>query len=203
MRRITRRIAVRLAATAGVIALCALLAGAATWSNLNSTATNGSNSFVSGTVRIATNSSGSVLLSLTNARPGAVSTGCIQLTYTGTLAANVKLYGAGGGTGLNQYLNLVVTRGTFSGTPSAGSCSGFTADSTDYLGQGAGVIFSGTLANWPSSSTSAQLDPTSSSPAPWNTNDSHGYQLQVTLQANNAGQGLTGSETFTFEVDNT
>jgi hypothetical protein len=198
-----RRIALKVAASLCVIGVCAAVTTAATWSNLNDTATNPSNSFTAGTVQVSINSSGSAVLSLSNAKPGAVSTGCIQVLYTGSLAANVKLYGSGGGTGLNQYLNLTVTRGTFSGTPPAGSCTGFTADSTNYISQGAGVIYSGTLANWPSSAASALGDPTSSSPATWNTNSSHGYQFQVTLQSNAAGQGLTGNETFTFEADNT
>jgi hypothetical protein len=202
-RRPAGRIARRLAATVVVLGGCAALASSATWSNLNSTATNPSNSFTAGTVQIASNSSSSAVLSLANAKPGAVSTGCIQVTYTGTLPANVRLYGTGGGTGLNQYLTLVVTRGTFSTTPAAGSCTGFTADSTNYISQGGGVIYSGTLANWPASSATALTDPTSSSPATWNTNGAHGYQLSVTVLSNAAGQGLTGSESFTFEADNT
>jgi hypothetical protein len=201
-RRHARRIAVKLAATAAVLALCGLLASAATWSNLNSTATNPTNSFATGTVTIASNSSSSAVLSLTNAKPGAVSTGCIKVTYSGTLPATVKLYGAGGGTGLNQYLTLVVTRGTFSGTPAAGSCTGFTADTTNYISQGPGVMYSGTLANWPATAASAQADPTAASPESWTTAEAHGYQFQVTLGTNLAAQGLTGTETFTFEADN-
>ncbi len=196
------RITVKLTATIAVLAGCALLVSAVTWSNLNATATNPSNSFTAGTVQIASNSGSSGVLSLTNAKPAAVSTGCIEVTYTGTLPATVKLYGTGGGTGLNQYLNLVVTRGTFSGTPTAGSCTGFTADATNYIAQGAGVIYSGTLSGWPASAASALVDPTAGSPATWTTNNSHGYQLQATLESNAAGQGLTGSETFTFEADN-
>ena len=195
-------IASKLAATVIVIAACALLASAATWSNLNAVATNPSNAFTAGTVQIATNSSASAILSLTNAKPGAVSTGCIQVTYAGTVDATVKLYGSGGGTGLNPYLNLVVTRGTFSGTPTAGSCAGFSADSTNYISQGAGVIYSGTVAGWPSSAGAALTDPTASSPATWSTNTTRGYQFQVTLQSNSAGQGLNGTQTFTFEADN-
>ncbi len=202
-RRWAGRISVKLAATAAVLALCALLTSAATWSNLNSTATNPSNSFAAGTVKIASNSSSSAVLSLTNAKPGAMTTGCIAVTYSGTLPANVKLYGTGGGTGLNQYLTLVVTRGTFSGSPAAGSCTGFTADTTNYISQGAGVVYSGTLANWPASATTAQVDPTGASPESWTTGEVHGYQFQVTLGTNIAGQGLTGTETFTFEADNT
>jgi hypothetical protein len=197
------RISVKLAATIAVLAGCAVLASAATWSNLNATATNPSNSFTAGTVQIGSNSGSSAVLSLTNGKPGSVATGCIQVSYTGTLPANVKLYGTGGGTGLNQYLNLVVTRGTFSGTPAAGSCTGFTADATNYISQGAGVIYSGTLANWPASASTALSDPTAASPATWATGTSHGYQLQATLGSSTAAQGLTGTETFTFEADNT
>jgi hypothetical protein len=201
-RRRAGRIGVKLAATAAVLALCGLLASAATWSNLNSSATNPSNSFATGTVTIGSNSGSSAVLSLTNARPGAVSTGCMQVTYSGTLPATVKLYGTGGGAGLNQYLTLVVTRGTFSGTPAAGSCTGFTADTTNYISQGPGVMYSGTLANWPATAATAQVDPTGASPESWTTGETHGYQFQVTLGSNTAAQGLTGSETFTFEADN-
>ena len=63
-------IASKLAATVIVIAACAVLAGAATWSNLNAVATNPSNAFTAGTVQIGTNSSAAAILSLTNAKPG-------------------------------------------------------------------------------------------------------------------------------------
>ncbi len=201
-RQVAGRITVKVAATIAVLAGCAILASAATWSNLNSTATNPANSFTAGTVQIGSNSGSSAVLSLVNGKPGAVSTGCIKVSYTGTLPSTVKMYGSSGGTGLNQYLNLVVTRGTFSGTPTAGSCTGFTADSTNYITQGAGVIYSGTLANWPTTAATALVDPTAASPAVWSTGTSHGYELQATLLSTAAGQGLTGTETFTFEADN-
>jgi hypothetical protein len=201
-RKHTARIVVKLAATMGVLGACAALAGTGTWSNLNATATNPSNSFAAGTVVIASNSGSTAALSLSNGKPGSVATGCIQVSYTGTLPSTVKLYGTGGGTGLDQYLNLVVTRGTFSGTPAAGSCTGFTPDATNYISQGAGVVYSGTVANWPTSAATALTDPTSASPAVWSTSTSHGYELQATVQNNAAGQGLTGTETFTFEADN-
>jgi hypothetical protein len=201
-RRHARRIAVKLAATAAVLAVCALLASAATWSNLNSTATNPTNSFAAGTVTIGSNF-GSSALSVTGVDPGPVATGCIQVTYAGTLPADVKLYGTGGGTGLNQYLTLVVTRGTFSSTPASGSCTGFTADATNYISQGAGVIYSGTVSNWPATAAAAQVDPTAASPESWATGEAHAYEFEFTLQNNPAAQGLTGTETFTFEADDT
>jgi hypothetical protein len=200
--RHVRRIAAKLAATGAVLGGCAALLSTGTWSNLNATATNPSNSFSAGTVQIASNSA-TAAVTLTNAKPGSVATGCIQVSYTGTLPATVKLYGTSGGTGLNQYLNLLVTRGTFSGSPASGSCTGFTADTANYITLGAGVIYSGTVANWPATAATAQVDPTAGSPATWATGNTHGYQFQVTVQSNAAGQGLTGSETFVFEADNT
>jgi hypothetical protein len=178
-----------------------LLAGTATWSNLNATAANPANSISTGTIQLSSGSFTAPVVSLTAAKPGAVSTGCIQITNSGTLSAQMRLYGTGSGTGLNEYLKLVITRGSFSATPPAGSCAGFTADATNYIAQGAGVIYSGTLASLPSSASSALLDPTASSPATWSPQSTHGYQLQVTLLANASAQGLTGKETFTFEED--
>ncbi len=195
-------IALKLTATAVVLAGGTLLF-TATWSNLNATATNPSNSFSAGTVQIASNSGGSAVLSLVKATPGSVSTGCVQVTYTGTLPATVSLYGTAGGSGLNRYLELIVTRGTFGGTPPAGSCVGFTADSTNYIAQGAGVIYSGTLESWPSTAATALSDPTSSSPATWSPQSVHGYRLQVTVRNEAGAQGLTGQEAFTFEADST
>lgn len=200
-RRPLASIAIKLAGTVSVLAGAALLAGAATWSNLNATATNPSNSFSTGTVALTSNSPGSAVLSLSAAKPGEASTGCIRITYTGTLPAELKLYGTGTGSGLNQYLQLVLTRGSFSGTPASGSCTGFTADTTNYISQGAGVIYSGTLAALPASAASALEDPTSASPATWNNQSTHGYQFQVTVLGNAAAQGLNGQETFTFEAD--
>jgi hypothetical protein len=200
-RRPLAAILIKLAGTVAVLAGAALLASTATWSNLNATATNPSNSFSTGTVALSSNSPSSAVLSLSSAKPGEVSTGCIRITYTGTLPAELKLYGTGAGTGLNQYLKLVLTRGSFSGTPASGSCTGFTADTTNYISQGAGIIYSGTLAALPSSAATALEDPTSANPATWTAQTTRGYQFHVTMLSNAAAQGLNGQETFTFEAD--
>jgi len=199
-RRALSAIAVKLAASLAVLGGASLLVGV-TWSNLNATATNPSNSFSTGSVLVASNSPTSAVLSLSNAKPGNVSTGCIRITYTGTLGAELKLYATGTGTGLNQYLKLVLTRGSFSGTPASGSCAGFTADATNYIAQGAGIIYSDTLAALPSNAASALADPTTANPATWSPGSTHGYQFQVTVVSDGAAQGLNGRETFTFEAD--
>jgi hypothetical protein len=185
-----------------VLAVIGAVAGQ-TSSSLNDVTTNPGNSFVSGTVKVSDNDAGTALVSLANAKPGATATGCIVVTYTGTLAANVRIFGTTTGTGLDQYLDLNVTRGTISGTPAAGSCTNFTADATAYIGQGAGVIYNGTLGAFPTSSATALLDPTTGSPATWTTNAAHAYRIQVTLQNAAAGQGKTASQSFTWQADNT
>src|SRR5829696_5162970 len=62
----------------------------------------------------------------------------------GSLASTVRLYGTTGGSGLADYLNVKVTRGT-QPAPSFSSCAGFTADAADHRGLGAGVLYDGTL----------------------------------------------------------
>ena len=197
------RLARKLAATAAVLAVVGAIADQQTSSSLNDVTTNPGNAFASGTVKLSDNDAGSALLSLANAKPGATTAGCIVVTYTGTLAANVRIFGTTTGTGLDQYLDLTVTRGTISGSPGAGSCTDFTADSTDYVGRGNGVIYDATLAAFPSSSSTALLDPTSGSGATWTTNAAHAYRIQVTLQGAAAGQGKTASQSFTWEATNT
>ena len=72
----------------------------------------------------------------------------MTVTYTGKKTVSMRLYGAGGGTGLEGFVDLTITRGTSTSKASL-SCAGFTPDTTNYLGAGAGVIFDGTLATFP------------------------------------------------------
>jgi hypothetical protein len=116
---------------------------------------NSGNTASSGTVAISDNDDGAALLSLTSARPGASATRCISVTYSGGLPATVRHYANVTGS-LASSLTLKVTRG--SGTSSFGSCSGFTADGTDYIGAGAGVIYSGKLSQYPSTYASGIVD---------------------------------------------
>jgi hypothetical protein len=148
------------------------------------------------------------LLSLTSAKPGDYDEGCITVTYSGSLAATVKLYGAGtftSASSLAPYIDLVITRGSFGSAPGFDSCTGFNADSTNYVGAGAGIIYSGTLSSFNSSYTSFSnglTDPTSGSPEVWTTSEPHVYKIRATLQNNNAAQGLNVTETFTWEAQN-
>jgi len=102
----------------------------------------------------STNSSGEA-----SSRPNGTS--CLRVTYAGTLPATVRLYGTSSGA-LAPYLTLTVTRGT-DAAPSFDSCSGFTADVTNYIGAGAGVVYSGSLSGYPTAA-SPLTEPTAGAP---------------------------------------
>jgi hypothetical protein len=188
------------------VTLVAALAGAQTWAAFSATTASTGDSFASGTVALADNDSGTAVLSLSAAAPGNgdSDSGCITVSYTGSLASAVRLYGTTTGTGLDAYLDLKVTRGGFSGAPPAfDSCTTFTADATDYIGSGSGVIYDGTLQGLADDYAAGHVDPLAASPETWTTSEAHVYKLQITLQNNPSAQGNGATQTFTWEARNT
>jgi predicted ribosomally synthesized peptide with SipW-like signal peptide len=183
-----------------VVGVLGIVAGGGTYSSFSEVTQNDNNLFVAGSVSLGDNDGGSAVVSLSNAKPADSSTGCVTVTYSGSLPANVRLYGATTGTGLDQYVNLVVTRGTKSNATF--DCSTFSPDATNYIGSGAGVVYSGTLQAFPDNFSGGIVDPTSGSPESWTTSEAHTYRIQVTLQNNAAAQGLNASQTFTWEARN-
>lgn len=126
-----------------------------------------------------------------------------MVDFAETLPSSVRLYGTTGGSGLDQYVNLTVTRGTFTGAADAfDSCNGFSTDATNYAGADAGVLYFGTLRNLPDTYATGLVDPTTGSPEVWTTNESHVYRFDVTLQNNNSAQGLSATQTFVWEARN-
>jgi predicted ribosomally synthesized peptide with SipW-like signal peptide len=192
----------KLLQTSLVLGLIGIVAGLGTWSAFSDTTSNDDNTFTGGTVTIDDDDGGgsSPMFTLSAMAPGATDSGCIKVTYTGTLASSVRLYGATSGTGLDQYLDLKVTRGTSTG--SFDGCGSFSADSTDYIGQGAGVIYNGTLQGFPDNYAAGLVDPTSGSPEVWTNPETHAYKFQVTLQDNSAAQGKNATQQFTWEARN-
>jgi predicted ribosomally synthesized peptide with SipW-like signal peptide len=183
-----------------VVSLASIAIGSVTFASFSRTTSNPGNSFAAGTVNIGDNDAGAAF-SLPTMSPGTSASRCIRVTYTGSLQSAVHLFGATAGS-LAPFLNLVVTRGTES-APSFPSCSSFTADATNYIGAGAGVVYSGTLSNFASSYTdfaSGLADPQS-----WTTSTSHSYQFTVSLPsgASSSAQGLSSTATFSWEAQNT
>lgn len=176
------------------------LAGLGVYSAFSSTTTNSGNDFSTGSVTLSDNDSNQALYNATNQKPGdAATASCIKVTYTGSLASDVRLYTTSTIGSVGQYVDLTVTPGT-QASPSFPSCTGFVAD-------GSGPIFTGTLQNFASTygSYGTGLADYPGASSAWNTNDSVVYRFQVQLQggAPDAAQGLaTGSHNYTWEARN-
>jgi hypothetical protein len=194
----------KLLASLLVCGLAALAVAAATWSSFSATTANPSNSFSAGTVAISDNDAGATI-SASSMSPGSSTSGCIQVTYTGSLPAAVHIYASTTGS-LAQYLNLTISRGTQS-APSFPSCTGFSADAANYVGAGAGVVYSGTLSAFATSYSdfASGLTDAPGSPQTWATNGAHSYKFTLSLPsgAPSAAQGLSSSATFDWEAQNT
>lgn len=184
----TRKLLLTAAVAGGTLAV----AGAGVFAAFTATTTNTGNSIASGTVTITDNDSGVALYALTNQGPGAVTQRCMRVTYTGSLAATVKLY-LGGTITNGTAFNLQVERG--SGLTGAyPSCTGFTS---------AASLYNGTLGAFP---TTYAAGPDARGSA-WATNTAVDYRITVTVvddpTPNAHSTVLTsGAHSFTWEARN-
>jgi hypothetical protein len=201
---------VRLTLSVLLVAAAAIVAAVGTWSAFSGTTSNSDNAFAAGTVVLTDNDSDSALLNLSTAKPGQSASSCIMVTYAGSLPATVRLYGTTGGTGLEPYLNLTITRGTIPPLPGRdpppppfGDCTTFTPDSTDWAGLGPGVLYQGTLQAFADDYNGGVKDGDPASPEVWTTNAVHAYMVTVTMADNDSAQGKTATQTFTWEARNT
>ena len=178
----------------GILAGAVLLTGAfivtASIAAFSDTTDNPGNNWSTGTVILKDDDGGSTaLFTVTNMAPLDVVTNCIVVTYEGTLLpADVVLYGVSAGTGLDAYLDLTVDEGSGG---SFGDCSSFSFTSN---------IFTGTLTSFAATHTNfgngaGVWDPAANP-------ESRTYRFVVTLQDNNAAQGLNATATFTWEAQN-
>lgn len=168
------------------IGLAINLSGMGTWAAFTSSTSSLANSFTSGTVVLGDDDGGGTAMftvALGVMTPNVTESRCIAVNYTGSLPANVVLFrgsGAIGGTGLETDLDLKVTRGTGATFP---TCTGFTADATDYLGAGAGVIFNtATITTYPLEAGTPIEDPPGIAEV-WTNSETHVYRFDVTVKA--------------------
>jgi predicted ribosomally synthesized peptide with SipW-like signal peptide len=184
-----------------VLGVVGTLAGVGTFSAFSSTTDNTGNTFAAGTVYLADNDAGSAMYNVTNQKPGDVTTKCIRLTYTGSLAANVKLYTSSTVNALGTYVDLSIDKGTMPAGAFPG-CTGFTADA-------GGPIFNNTLSNFTTTKNSYAngISAFPGAQTSWAQNDTVVYRFTLTLQDNNLANGgasalTTGSHDFTWEARN-
>lgn len=183
-----------------VVSLAAGVAGATTYAYFDGSTRSQGNRLTAGTVALTDDDSGGTVVSLSNADAGATATGCIEVHYTGSLPAEIRLRALVSGAVAND-LDLRVTRGTgASGFPGCGS---FSPDATDYLGKGAGVVYDGTLGAFPASWTSGTLDPPGATQETWTQGEKHAYRIRVSVPSGGGAQGKApATATFTWEARN-
>lgn len=151
----TRRRAAPGLARAAVASLAVVAAVLVTWrasgALYTGTTTNGTDSFATGSVTLTDDDAGTALLSVSGLRPGGTTQQCIAVAYGGTLAAAVKVYGAGltATNGLDAYLNVQIEEGAGGGVTFP-SCTGFAAASTAYNGtlSALGSAFASASGTW-------------------------------------------------------
>ncbi len=194
---------------AGVIAgsvLVGLLgSGALVWQTsqaaFSATTANGANNWNSGSVQLTDDDGTSgVMFNVSNIKPGQSGERCIVVTYNGSLAASVKLYGTtSNNTTLAAYVQLTVESGTgssFAGS-SGGTCTGFVSEAT--------IAPTDTLVNFGTTHTNFGNGAGSWSPTANNAGQTKVYRFAWSLPSNapDAAQNKSATATFTWEAQNT
>ena len=111
---------------------------------------------------------------------------CLNVSYTGSIVpATIRAYGTSGGS-LDAFLDMTVEMGTGGGY---GDCASFTPGSTIYTGTVSG--FSATHADW---ATGLATFTAATNP------DNRTFRFTLTVQDDNAAQGLATTMEITFEA---
>jgi hypothetical protein len=151
-------------------------------------------------VELKSDDGGLALFFLEGVAPGdPPSTSCLQVSYSGSVPVTVRMYGSTTGTGLDPYLDLRVTRGTLPSL-TVGSCSGFTPDAANHIGAGPGVIYRGSLQDYPDEYLGGLVEPEAGGPESWADGERHAYRFQISVRDDNAAQGRTAGQTFVWEA---
>ena len=172
------------------------LAGFGTFSAFSSSTENPGNKIETGSVVLGDNDAGSALYSVTGAEAGTSVDRCITVTYSGDLAADVKLYLPDAVGALAPYVDMTVTAGS-DPTPSFGDCTGFVADG--------GPVYNGTLQGFRTAhsgwANGLVYNPAGGSS--WDQGDAVTFRVQLAVQDNNNAQGkVTGDHRLMWEARN-
>ena len=195
-RRSRRGLVIQIGAIGVALIMVGLLTIQGSQAAFTASTNNGVNNFASGDVSISDDDGAQVMFDLSNMAPGTTATRCINVTYTGSLTADVKLYGTVAGLpltpGLAPYLDTQIDIGSGAAGGTTFDCSGFT---------GGTQVFDDTLAFFGTNrfdygsgvgGFTGATDPTTRS-----------YQITVTLLDDDNAQAKSATATFVWEAQNT
>jgi predicted ribosomally synthesized peptide with SipW-like signal peptide len=176
-----------------VLGVVGAIATAGAFSAFSSQTENPGNQITAGTVSIEDNDSDGALYNISAAVPNDPQENCIEVKYTGSLPANVKMYRAPGALGgLGTYANIKVEYGT-QATPSFPSCTGFSSVGTLYDSDlpGIATTYAGGYAATPG------VD------GDWDQDETLVYRVTVSIDDDSNAEGLsTGAHTLRWESQN-
>lgn len=178
-----------------VVGVVGTVAGVGSFSAFTSQADNDNNVVSAGTVVLADNDGGTApLYAIADAKPGSTQTSCINVSYTGSLDATVKLYTPDTIGDLGPVVNLTIEAGT-QAVPSYPGCTDFVAQTT---------LFDAALSTFPTSYAGGITDFPGAG-TKWVNGDSVVYRVTATLSATapDSAQGdTTGLHTLRWEAQN-
>jgi predicted ribosomally synthesized peptide with SipW-like signal peptide len=182
---------VRLAAAVVAVGFVAVFTVQSSLAAFSDTTDNTGNAFSAGTVALSDNDSGVAMFTASNLKPGDSEVGCIEVTYSGSLDADIRLYGAvTGGDGLEAYLDLTVERGS-------GTCAAFGTSTAVWTNGTDGDLGAFMAAATDYANGADDWAVTGGTP-----DDTVPYRFTVVQQDDNAAQGLSSTASFTFEAQN-
>ena len=178
-----------------VVGVVGTVAGVGSFSAFTSQADNDDNVVSAGTVVLADNDGGTApLYEIADAKPGSTQTSCINVSYTGSLDATVKLYTPDTIGDLGPEVNLTIEAGT-QAAPSYPDCTDFVAQTT---------LFDAALSTFPTSYAGGITDFPGAG-TEWVNGDSVVYRVTATLSAaapDSAQGDTTGLHTLRWEAQN-
>ena len=176
-----------------VVGVVGAVATAGAFSAFSSQTDNPNNQITAGTVEVEDNDAGGALYSIAAAKPNDPKESCIEVKYTGSLPADVKLYRLPGALGgLATYANVKVEYGT-QASPSFPSCTGFNSVGTLYDGDlpGVATTYGGGYSAYPSVDND------------WDQNETLVYRVTVSIDNDQNAEGLsTGVHSLRWEAQN-
>ena len=172
------------------------IAAFGTFSAFSSTTENPGKNIDSGTVALSDNDAGAALYDVSAAKAGDTVERCITVTYSGDLAADVKLYLPDAVGALAPYVNVKVTPGT-DASPSFGDCTGFVADAADLFDDDL-AAFRAAHSGWANG-----LVDNPGSDTKWDAGDTVTYRVRLAVADDNNAQGkATGTHRIMWEARN-
>ena len=180
--------------TVVVLGLIGALAAVGAFSAFSSQTENPGNQITTGTVDLTDNDSSTALYNLTNAKPSDPQQRCIEVSYTGSLTSEVKMYRVPGAAlgALADDVTVTVHSGTHA-SPSFPGCTGFNAED---------MLYNGKLDALPTDWNSGLLDAPGSD-GDWDQGEKLVYRVTVSVDDVPAAEGqTTGAHTLRWEARN-